>query len=79
MAERAPRKRPDRQGQGLSDRSANIIIGVVAGIWAASMAASIVTSLVPQMPDYQPPEYIHGAFLAIVGTSFVLRGKGRDE
>ncbi len=76
MTTPAPKK--PRSG-GLSDRSANIIIGMVAGIWAASMSASIVTSLLPSVPDYQPPEYIHGAFLAVVGTAFVLRGKGKDD
>lgn len=75
-------KRPDppkKDRSGLSDKSANIIVATVATLWAVSMGASIVTGVFPQLPDYQPPEYIHGAFLAIVGGAFVLRGKGKDD
>lgn len=72
-------KKPDKNSGGLSDRAANIIVITVAAIWAVSMSASIVTSLVPQLPDYQPPQYIHGAFLAVVGTALALRGKSKDD
>lgn len=80
MTVKPSKDQPDKDKKGgLSDRGANFIIYTVAAIWAASMAASIVTSLIPQVPDYQPPEYIHGAFLAVVGTALALRGRGKGE
>lgn len=61
-------------GAGLSDRSANILIGVVTAVWVANIAAGMV-----KLNGYQPSEVINGIFLTIVGGAFVARRKGEDE
>lgn len=69
-------KRTDEgdKGGGLSDRSANIIIGVITVVWVANIAAGML-----ELNGYQPSEAINGIFLTIVGGAFVLRGKGKDD
>lgn len=56
----------------LSDRTANIIIGVVTSIWAANILAGMF-----EVNDYQPSESINGIFMTIVGGAFVLRARSR--
>lgn len=67
-------KKPRKSSGGLSDRSANIIIGVVTAIWAGNIVAGMV-----QLNGYQPSEAINGIFLTIVGGAFVLRSKSKDD
>lgn len=67
-----PAKKP--KGGGLSDRSANIIIGVVTAVWAGNIIAGMAS-----INGYQPSEAINGIFLTIVGGAFVLRSKTKDE
>ena len=69
----APAPKKPKSG-GLSDRSANIIIGVVTAVWAANIVAGMV-----QLNGYQPSEAVNGIFLTIVGGAFVLRSKSKDE
>jgi hypothetical protein len=66
--------RNGRNGGGLSDRSANVIIGVVTVVWAGNILAGML-----QVNGYQPSEAINGIFLTIVGGAFVLRSKTKDE
>lgn len=61
-------------GGGLSDRAANIVIGVVTAVWVANIAAGMV-----KLNGYQPSEVINGIFLTIVGGAFVARSKGKDD
>lgn len=65
---------PKKSGGGLSDRSANLIIGVVTVVWVANIVAGMV-----KFNGYQPSEAINGIFLTIVGGAFVLRQKGKDD
>lgn len=74
MTTPAPKAPKKSRGSGLSDRSANIIIGVVTAVWAGNIAAGMV-----QLNGYQPSEAINGIFLTIVGGAFVLRSKGKDD
>lgn len=76
MNSRKPPAKPpgNRGGGGLSDRSANVIIGVVTAVWAGNILAGML-----QVNGYQPSEAINGIFLTIVGGAFVLRSKTKDE
>lgn len=55
----------------ISDRTANILMGVVTTIWAGSNIAAVF-----RINDYQPSESINGIFMAIVGGAFALRARG---
>lgn len=70
----APVKPPKKNGGGISDRAANIIIGVVTAVWAANIVAGMVT-----FRGYQPLESVNGIFMVIVGGTFLFRNKSRDE
>lgn len=61
-------------GGGISDRTANILIGVVTTVWVLNIVAGMV-----KFNGYQPSEAVNGIFLTIVGGAFVLRSKGKDE
>lgn len=61
-------------GGGISDRAANILIGVVTTVWVANIAAGML-----QLNGYQPSEAVNGIFLSIVGGAFVLRSRNKDE
>lgn len=69
-----PPSKPDKPGGGLTDRSANIIIGVVTIVWVGNIAAGMA-----HFNGYQPSEAINGIFLTIVGGAFVLRSKGKSD
>lgn len=56
----------------ISDRTANIIIGVVTSIWVVNILAGMF-----EVNDYQPSETINGIFMTIVGGAFVLRARSR--
>jgi uncharacterized membrane protein YeaQ/YmgE (transglycosylase-associated protein family) len=58
----------------ISDRTANILIGVVTAMWAGNIIAGMV-----QVNDYQPSESINGIFMAIVGGAFALRAKTKSD
>lgn len=76
MNSRPPTRKPPRTnggGGGLSDRAANIIIGVVTAVWAGNILAGML-----QVNGYQPSEAVNGIFLTIVGGAFVLRSKAKD-
>ena len=54
----------------ISDKTANIVIGVVTVIWAASILAGIFN-----LNDYNPSESVNGIFLAVVGAALAARHK----
>lgn len=65
---------------GVNPTVANAIMVTVTAVWALSLVLSVVSLLVPAIPDYKPEPYIHGAFLAIVGTAFASkRGSSGDS
>lgn len=74
MTTPAPKKKPKAGGSGLSDRSANIITGIVTAVWVANVVAGMF-----QINGYQPSEGINTIFTVIVGGAFVLRHKAKDE
>ena len=71
---RAPKPKDHREGGGLSDRAANIIVGVVTAVWAASVVAGMF-----KVNGYQPSEGVNTIFMVVVGGAFVLRYKARGE
>ena len=54
----------------ISDRTANLIIGVVTVMWAVNILAGMA-----RFNGYQPSESINGIFMAIVGGAFVVRAR----
>lgn len=76
METKEPSKRRPQHSRyvGLSDRAANIVIGVVTTVWAANIAAGML-----RINGYQPSEAINGIFLVIVGSAFVLRRAKEDN
>lgn len=54
----------------ISDRTANIIIGVVTVVWAGNILAAMVPAF-----DHEPSEAVNGIFMAIVGGAFALRAR----
>lgn len=66
-----PPKAPKRNGGGLSDRAAAIIIGLVTAIWAVNILAGMF-----QVNGYRPAESVNGIFMAIVGGAFIARARG---
>ena len=54
----------------ISDKTANVVIGVVTVIWAASIIAGIFS-----INDYNPSESVNGIFLAVVGAALAARHK----
>lgn len=61
----------------MSDRTANIVIGVVTTIWAGNVIVGMLA-----WNGYQPSAGINAIFTTIVGGAFALRarskGNGRD-
>lgn len=55
----------------ISDRTANVLMGVVTVVWAGNIIAGML-----QINDYEPSESINGIFMAIVGGAFALRARG---
>lgn len=58
----------------MSDRTANIVIGVVTGIWAVNVLAGMVA-----FNGYQPSGGINAIFTTIVGGAFALRARNRGN
>lgn len=57
----------------MTDRTANIVIGVVTTIWAGNVVAGMFA-----LNGYQPSEGINAIFTAIVGGAFALRARNRN-
>lgn len=58
----------------MSDRTANIVIGVVTAIWAGNVIAGMLS-----INGYASSEGINGIFTLIVGGAFALRAKSRTD
>jgi len=58
----------------VSDRTANIVIGVVTTIWAANVIVGMFG-----ISGYQPTEGINAIFTAIVGGAFALRARSKGN
>lgn len=58
----------------VSDRTANIVIGVVTAIWAGNVLVGMIPAT-----GYQPSEGINAIFTAIVGGAFALRARNRGN
>lgn len=74
MTTPTPRKPKDKDRGGISDRTANIITGIVTAVWVANVVGGMF-----QINGYQPSEGINTIFTVIVGGAFVLRHKTKDE
>lgn len=75
IASRPPKQKPrGSRYAGLSDRGANLVIGVVTTVWAANIGAGML-----HLNGYQPSEAVNGIFLVIVGGAFVLRRGEKDN
>jgi hypothetical protein len=68
------RSRPEKDSGGLSDRTANILIGVVTVVWVANIAAGMF-----ELNGYKPSEAINGIFLTIVGGAMYVRSRSKDS
>lgn len=58
----------------ISDRTANIIIGVVTTVWAANILAGMFA-----INGYKPAESINGIFTATVGVAFLIRARAKQD
>lgn len=58
----------------ISDRTATILISVVTAMWAGNIIAGMF-----QVNDYQASESINGIFMAVVGSTFALRARKKDD
>lgn len=58
----------------VSDRTANIVIGVVTTIWAGNVIVGMLA-----LNGYAPSEGINAIFTAIVGGAFALRARNRSN
>lgn len=58
----------------MTDRTANVVIGVVTTIWAGNVVAGMFA-----WNGYQPSEGINAIFTAIVGGAFALRARNRNS
>lgn len=58
----------------ISDRTANIIIGVVTTIWAGNIVAGMFA-----INNYEPAESINGIFTATVGVAFLMRARAKTK
>lgn len=58
----------------ISDRTANIIIGVVTTVWAANILAGMFA-----LNGYKPAESINGIFTATVGVAFLIRARAKQD
>lgn len=57
----------------ISDRTANIIIGVVTAVWAGGIVLGMVN------PEYRPDPFVNAIFSLIVGGAFGVRYKAHDK
>lgn len=58
----------------ISDKTANVLIGVVTVMWALNIVAGMA-----RINDYEPSESVNGIFMAIVGGAFALRAKAKAD
>lgn len=58
----------------ISDRTANILIGVVTVMWAANLLAAMF-----KLNGYTSSESINGIFLLVVGGAFTYRYRAKAE
>ena len=58
----------------ISDRTANILIGVVTAVWAANLLAAML-----KINGYTSSESINGIFLLVVGGAFTYRYRSKAE
>lgn len=58
----------------ISDRTANIVIGVVLTIWAANVIAGIFA-----INGYKSSEGVNAIFTGTVGLAFMARAKAKDR
>lgn len=54
----------------LNERLANGVIVLVSLVWATNFAAGLLVD------DYKPDQAINAIFMAIVGGTFALKGRG---
>jgi hypothetical protein len=54
----------------LNERLANGIIALVSLVWATNFIAGLLVT------DYKPDQAINAIFMAIVGGTFALKGRG---
>lgn len=57
----------------ISDRTANVLIGVVTAMWAVNLLAGMF-----QINDYQASESVNG-ILAVVGGAFAFRYRVKTD
>lgn len=57
----------------MSDRLANIVIGVVTTGWSANMIAAIFS-----VNDYHSDPVVNAVFMGTVGLAFVAKFKGKN-
>lgn len=55
----------------MTERTRNIVIGVVTAVWTVNFTASIIPTL-----EYQADQAINGIFMAIVGGLIAYGKKG---
>lgn len=58
----------------MSDRTANIVIGVVLTVWAVNVVAGIF-----QLNGYSSSEGLNAVFTGTVGLAFMARAKAKDK
>jgi hypothetical protein len=58
----------------ISDRTANILIGVVTTMWVGNIVAGMF-----ELNGWQPSESVNGAFMLIVGGAFALRARSKSS
>lgn len=58
----------------ISDRTANIIIGVVTTMWVANIMAGVFA-----INGYEPSESINGIFTGTVGVAFLIRARAKSS
>lgn len=58
----------------MSDRTANIVIGVVTAIWAVNVLAGMAS-----LNGYEPSAGVNAIFTTIVGGAFALRARNRGN
>jgi hypothetical protein len=69
-----PQKRDDPPRPApftVSDRTANRLITVVAAMWVLNVVAGMIKVL-----EYEPSQYVHGAFMIVLGGVFTVRVRG---
>lgn len=58
----------------ISDRTVNVIVGVVTAVWAVN----VVMGMIPHS-DYHPPESINAIFVTIVGGAVTYKARSKGD